>query len=368
MRNILITGGTGFLGSYILHELLKDGDNYVYVLARGKGGATAKARVDNILNSFYGNNIPDNISERFTTIEGDIENSSLGLTADTAKRLSGVVDEIYHSAALAEFRVSIDKVRKANVTGTKNLLDFALECRKRGRDICVNHISTAYVAGNMKGIFYEKDLDVRQGFNNTYEKSKFEAEQLVKAYSEGGLKVRIFRPSIITGDSLTGNTTSFKMFYQPLHFFAAELFERAPGNRNNCANLIPVDWAAKIIHDIANKKDGYGHTFHVVGQSSVKVGYFFDLASDFFGFKKIDFVPLGEFDMSTLTYAQRMLLDPFIPYFNSSPLFDLKNTKSALGADGLSAFSLSEDHIIRLFEFCDNSGFIRRVRRHAVAG
>ena len=68
------------------------------------------------------------------------------------------------------------------------------------------HVSTIGVAGDTEGIFYYVDLDVGQGFNNPYEKSKFEAERLVERYRKKGLNILIVRPSMVIGHSRTGVT------------------------------------------------------------------------------------------------------------------------------------------------------------------
>jgi len=368
MRNIFITGATGFLGSYLLKCFLDDDEVAPIVLARGKKGESAAERIKKTLKYFYGEEKYKAVLKRLKIIEGEIDNKTLGMDTRTRQSLANEIDEIYHSAAITEFIFPLDKIRKINVDGTENILKFALECRDKGRLTKVNHVSTAYVKGAKKGIFFENELTVGQEFNNSYEQSKFEAEKLVQKYREQGLAITIFRPSTITGDYATGKTSNFKMLYQPLHFFNAELFEIVPGNGFTLANLIPVDFAAKEICLIGKEKESNNRTFHIVSSSSVQIEHFFDLASDFFGFKKIKFIPLRHFNMTTLTDIQRILINPFIPYFEQDHLFDLSNTKKVLDRKSFKGPIIDNSFLLKLFKFCITSGFIKPKRQYVTAG
>ena len=121
--------------------------------------------------------------------------------------------------------------RRVNVAGTRRLLEFAELCRERGGLRKFAYVSTAYVAGDHAGLFREDELDVGQGFRNSYERSKFEAERLVREHTDR-LPVQIFRPSIIVGEQSSGWTASFNVLYPPLRGFAAGCLSgasRAPG-------------------------------------------------------------------------------------------------------------------------------------------
>jgi len=368
MKNIFITGATGFLGSYLLKRILDDNDTFVNILARSKKSVPAKERIEKVLEYFYGKDAYDDILKRIRIIDGAIDRTFFGMDPETKKLLISEVDEIYHSAAIAEFRVPLEVIRKTNVEGTRNVLEFAMECNRKGRLRKLNHVSTTYLAGDRKGVFYENELDVGQKFNNTYEQSKFEAELLVREYMKKGLNVTIFRPSILTGDSITGKTSNFKMLYQPLRFFAAELFDAIPANRAALENLIAVDSAAEAIHVIAKDLASGGNTYHVANPEIVTAGHFVDVASDFFGFKKPEFIPVEKFDQKALSDVQRLLLDPFVPYFNYTLSFDVSNLNSMLKKKRIDISQISDAFLSNIFKFCADSGFIKPKRRYAVAG
>jgi thioester reductase-like protein len=365
MKNILITGSTGFLGSYLLKRFLDDEDIAPVVLVRGANGRTAAQRVADTLSYFYKEPELAVFIKRIRIVQGDILSRGLGISPQERRYLAENLDEIYHSAAMAEFRVPLEKIRKSNVDGTRNILDLAAECGRSGRFHRFNHISTVYIAGNAKGVFREDMLDLGQDFKNTYERSKFEAEVLVNKYGATGLKTSIFRPSIITGDSSKGKTSNFRMLYQPLHFFAANLFRDVPGNADTEANLIPVDTAADMIY-LISRRDSSGGTYHIVNNSTVKVGRFFGMASEYFGFDRLRFIPVKDFDFGTLTAVQTRMLEPFIPYFDYSQYFDRTGSEAALRKTAFSYPAYDDSMIIRLFDYCVSSGFIQR-KKHYVS-
>ena len=366
MRNIFITGATGFLGSYILRELLRNEEISPIVLVRNKKGESADRRIDRVLRYFYGDKNYKIIARRIRIVEGEVDKRSLGINDKIRESLANEIDEIYHSAAVAQFRMPLAKIRKSNVDGTKNIFDFALECKDKGRLKTVNHISTTYVAGTRSGIFYEHELDVGQGFNNTYEQTKYEAELLVRGYQEKGLPITVFRPSILTGDSVEGKTNNFKMLYQPLHFFSEELFEIAPINRFAKENLIPVDLVAKAIIMISSENKNADKIYHIANTSTVEMGHFIDIAEDFFGFKKPELIPFEYFDMTKLSPVQRKLIEPYIPYFNYKTMFDSSEAQKIIIEKELKYPVIDDRFLERIFKFCAKSGFIKP-KKHYVA-
>ena len=367
MRNIFLTGATGFLGRYMLREILSDEDTAATVLVRSKRGTSASQRIESVLKYLYGVKYKA-MASRVKVIDGEVNSTALGLDDKSRRALAEKIDEIYHSAAIAEFRIPLDVIRKTNVAGTGNILEFALECKKTGRLKRVNHISTSYVAGTYMGTFCESDLNIGQKFNNTYEQSKFEAELLANEYRKKGLEVNIFRPSILIGEHLTGRTNNFKMFYQPLHFFNYEIFDAIPANRNAKENLISVDVVTKQIWLIANMKDSVNKTFHIGNPSPITAGHFIDLASDFFGFHKPEFVPVENFDMHRLSKVQRLLIEPFVPYFNYNVSFGRSNTDKLLNRISYECPIVDDEILIRLFKFCADSSYIKPKRHYVTTG
>ena len=138
---------------------------------------------------------------------GDLtDGSRLGLARESYDALTRDVTEILHCAASTQFDLPLDQARVVNVEGTRNMIAFARECRRVQRIGCC---STVYVAGKRTGEFTEDDLDNGgAGFVNTYEQSKYEAEQMLRAVM-AELPLAMYRLSTLIGDSQSGRVNGF---------------------------------------------------------------------------------------------------------------------------------------------------------------
>src|SRR5207253_8313112 len=117
-----------------------------------------------------------------------------------------------HAAAPLSFARPTDEARAINVHGTQRMLDLADRIAARRGLRRLVHVSTAYVAGRHRGLFAETDLWTGQEFRNSYERSKAEAEELVRRRGDRFPAV-VVRPSIVVGDSATGWTPAFNVLY-----------------------------------------------------------------------------------------------------------------------------------------------------------
>lgn len=361
---IFITGSTGLLGNYLLKGLLSKRSSKIeriIALSRGRTQKEARERVERLLLKIYPDlrNKPDILS-LLEVVSGDITRENLGLSNETYKKLVKSITLIYHSAAMCEFKIPLSFIREANVKGTKNVLELALTAKRGGRFKQVHHISTVAVAGDRKGIFYEKNLDLGQGFNNTYEQSKFEAEKLVVEYRNKGLAISIYRPAIITGDCKTGYTNNFKMLYQPLHLFNFELFKEIPADKNTRYSFCPVDYVAEAIIRISFDRNlNDNSTYHIVNPNTVTFGFFLNEAANYFKFRKPKFIPKEEFCLEKFSPAQFGLIEPYAPYFNYKLRFDSSAAKRILRPTNFKWPKPNKIFFKRLFKFCIQSGFIK---------
>ncbi|MCK5450747.1 MAG: SDR family oxidoreductase [Candidatus Omnitrophica bacterium] len=366
MNNVFITGGTGFLGSILINEILSSSDAIVYVLVRGENIEKAQCRMISVLKEAIQPEALDEWKiERIKVCVGDITKKNLGLDMKTLEYLGAKVDTIYNLAAITGLNLPLEKVREINVGGTKNVLEFAMICKNNLKKI--NHIGTAYVAGTYEGIFKEDYLDKGQTFNNTYEQGKFESELLIRKYRDKGLDIDVFRPGIIVGRYSDGKTTNFKMFYQPINFFSQEIFGVIPADKDSSANMINVDVTAKIITKISIAETNRNITYNVVSPTVLSFEEVVGIASEYFGFKRPKLCSLDSFDIKKeYSPVNRLITEPFIPYFNYKCEFSIENTIGVL-KDGINSFpKFDKKNLIRLFEYCDKQGFIKRKKKNVV--
>lgn len=358
-KSILLTGGTGFLGFYIAKRFLQDEDNKLILLGRHVGNLTARQRVERLFHERYTEEEYNSIKDRLEIIEGSITSPNFGLAKEVKERLSKEVVAIFHSAALAQFNVPYEKIKEINVNGTQNVLDFALGCAKNQSFESINHISTVAVSGTYRGVFYEDFLDAGQSFKNTYEQTKFEAEQLIQAYRAKGLNVNIFRPSAIIGDSQDGYAINFRVIYQPIRIFSLGIYKQIPADGSIKYNLVPADFLSDAIYLIYTHGNPHNQTFHLTNIHEVTGDFIYKTASDFFGYPDPEAIPLDDFDIKSLKGARRALLDPYIPYFNHNGIeYDNKRAMNILNKNGFRWPKVDGKLLHTIFQFCLDAQFI----------
>jgi nucleoside-diphosphate-sugar epimerase len=267
------------------------------------------------------------------------------------------VTTIVHAAASVSFTLSLSQARQINLEGTRRMLDFAELVLDRGGLHRYGHVSTAYVAGTHAGRFAERDLDVGQDFHNSYEQSKFEAEQLVRA--RPWLPFTILRPSIVVGDRRTGWTAAFNVLYWPLRAFARGLFETVPAVPSAPVDVVPVDYVADAIHELCEAPDPLGETFHLTaGRHASTIGEIAHLASRYFRRPAPKVLPPAEFRAQ----GSRAALNgssAYFPYFAIEAVFDDAATRARLDPAGIQVSPL-RDYLERLLDFATQSRWGKR--------
>ena len=267
------------LGAYILHNLLKRNEN-VAVLVRPGRKETAERRIFKMLSHWEtekGRAIP--MPKVFS---GDL------LQPEGLEELYGRCKSVIHCAAsLTFYGPRGEEPWISNVDGTKRILDF---CDAAGVTD-MHYVSTAYVAGSSK-MFYEHDLDAGQELRNDYEKSKFEAESIVRS-ADFLKRLTVYRPSIVVGDSITGFTTTFHGFYAVLklaHTMVSRLQMGSTSGRNLLSalgmngserkNFVPVDWVTDVFDYIFLNPELHGQTYHLTTPNPPLLTDFVDMVQD----------------------------------------------------------------------------------------
>lgn len=261
---VMLTGGTGFLGSVIAEELLATTNDTIYALVRPKPGRTAAQRLEAL---WYERPILSAaLGTRVIPVEGDIEQGRLGLGRARYDELARDVDVVIHAAAEVGITASAAHIWKTNVMGTHTLLEFALRAQELGGIRRYVQISTAYVAGRQTGIIPET-LYANSRYNSSYERAKHDAELLVGSY-EGTLPYAIIRPGQIVGDSRSGFITTFNTLYWPLKRYLTGRPRVIPADRDLRINAVPVDYVAHLACRAATADDlPAAYVVHATGRA-----------------------------------------------------------------------------------------------------
>jgi thioester reductase-like protein len=331
---VFLTGATGFLGRYLLRELLRAGKR-VAVLARDTRIADAGERLRELTefaNRTLGTRLPHP-----TVLCGDLREPGLGLTASDRAWLSRNCRCVIHAGANVSFRTTPDgDPRATNLDGTRRLLEL---CGTLGiREF--HYVSTAFVCGERALTVLETDLDRGGSFHNDYERSKCEAEWLVRTHS--GLRATVYRPSVIVGDSQTGYTSSYHGFYRFLELVdrlarpegeprKRRLPLRLPFCGDELRNLVPVDWVARAITRILGRPRFHGRTYHLTAPEPVPVREIKAVAERELGLDGLELTGRGL--LAGPTRAERAFqkgVRDYWPYLADDPKFDRRHTQAAI--------------------------------------
>jgi thioester reductase-like protein/short-subunit dehydrogenase involved in D-alanine esterification of teichoic acids len=249
----VVTGGTGFIGRRVVSAILsRNDDPEVWVLVRRES-----------LSRFE--RLAERWGDRAKPLVGDLTAAGLGLSDETIAEL-GSVDHVVHCGAVYDVTADDDAQRAANVDGTKAVIDLAKRV-----DATLHHVSSIAVAGTFPGEYTEEDFDVAQDLPTPYHQTKFEAEMLVRAAQ--GLRMRVYRPAVVVGDSRTGEMDKVD---GPYYFFglmaklaALPKFTPMLLPDTGRTNIVPVDYVVEAVVAIMHVPDRDGQTFHLTAPKSI---------------------------------------------------------------------------------------------------
>jgi nucleoside-diphosphate-sugar epimerase len=202
-------------------------------------------------------------------------------------------------------------------------------------------VSTCYVAGKREGRIFETELEHKAGFRNFYEETKYlaeiEAEQL-----KSHLPVTIFRPSVVVGDSVTGETAKYDGIYYLINYMrkAATLFRVVNvGNNDVRLNLVPVDFVVDSIAALARDPDAIGKTVAIADPDPLTTAELFDIiALDLTG-RKSEYLPPAKWVewCLSLKISPRVsgLPSHGVPYFFISQTYDTSLSEGMLKQHGI---------------------------------
>lgn len=355
---VLLTGATGFLGSELLARYLEQTDRPIYALVRGSSEREASARLGATLLCLFGADHP--YARRLHAVPGDITSPGLGL-GRRRDALAERVNEIVHAAASVSFVAELDELRSVNVQGTKRMLELAGRCQERGGLERFTYVSTAYVAGEHNGCFSEDELDVGQRFRNPYERTKFEAEHLVKG-ARARLPTTVVRPSIIVGERQSGWTASFNVLYWPLRVFSRGSYVALPARGCSPVDVVSVDYVADAIFALSQAPEAEGATFHITaGRHASSVDELVALASSFFErppprlieprlYRRLVHPLLIRASRDQRSRRALERSEVFFPYFAARVRYDDRRARALLHPTGIEPSPL-HDYFDRLVEF-----------------
>ena len=279
---IFLTGATGYVGCHLAHRFLSEGYT-VLALVRQKGEQSVQQRIETAVAEV--GPLPAATMANLVAIPGTVEDSAEQLREAVRTRFQGAINEVWHSAAVFNFKErERPLVEAVNIEGTRHLLDFACQLNP-GAPPRFFYISTAYCLGSQFNTAVPENIpDNVTGFRSIYEWSKHNAERLVDQYQKKQrLDVAIFRPSIVIGTPETAVLCN-SGYYQVLTecrrlrtlltrslggVFEGNIQTRLRGNPDSPLNLVPIDFVVDsmvYLADCASLSPHQTNLFNIVNE------------------------------------------------------------------------------------------------------
>jgi len=260
LNRVLLTGGTGFIGPFLIKSLLELTRAKVYVLVRASDEVQGMQRLRAAMESMgsCGAGLMHLFETRVIPVCGDLSQRELGLTQDGWEFLANEMDAVFHNGATVNYLFNYDRMRDANVIGTNEVLRLAFE----GRPKELNYVSTTFIFGwAVKSVLYETDGNQKMELLDFgYSQSKWVAEKVVEDARDKGLSVRIFRPALVS-PSVSGGGNNFDIAVRLVAF----MVNHGIGvDALNQVSFVPADVVANNIVAISTTSGTQNKTYHVV--------------------------------------------------------------------------------------------------------
>ncbi|MBI5845514.1 MAG: SDR family oxidoreductase [Deltaproteobacteria bacterium] len=362
--NYFVTGATGFIGKYLVKNLLARPEATVYILVR-KG---SKAKLEGLAKQWW-----QGASERLVPVSGDITKPKLGVSGPALAKMKGKIDHFFHLAAIYDMTLKDEAIQEqTNVNGTRQAVKLA-EAIGAG---CFHHVSSIAAAGLYKGVWREDMFEQATNYEQPYFRTKHMSEGVVR--KECSIPYRIYRPGIVVGHSTTGEIDKIDGPYY-LFKFLQKLRDTIPrwvplvGLEGSRINIVPVDYVANAMDFLAHKPDLDGRCFHLTDPAPLRVGELMNL------FAKAAHSPLftmridAQFfkliprwliqGIASLPPTHRIidaiLADIAVPrhmlsYFYYPTKFDCQDTIKELKGSGIACPAL-EDYGFRLWDYWERN-------------
>jgi thioester reductase-like protein len=363
-KRVFLTGATGFLGAYLLDELLHKTTADIYCLIRGSDPDSAKHRLKNHLDNYK--LWREEFSVRIIPIVGDLSQPLLGLSEQQFGELAGQIDVIYHSGGLVDHVRRYAALKPTNVFGTQEVLRLAGLTQTKP----VHFISTLAV------FFCQPYLQARRvsetdvpvfdaSLKGGYKQSKWVAERLVMTAQERGLPACIYRPIRITGHSKTGMTANLDALLNLL-IKACILMRTCPTLEIDLP-LLPVDYVSQAIVHLSGQERLLGKAFHFFHPKPIPWKSLCDII-------RVLGYPLEEtpYDGWRSELKARASQDPEKAFFShlrlllispnnlfiEKPQYDAPYTRDGLAGTSIVCPSIDKELISTYFSYFQKVGFI----------
>lgn len=267
VKNVLLTGCTGFIGRFLLYELLTATDYTVYCMLRGQSKEQARQR---LIQMMQHNQLWDEaFTSKIEVVQGDLTKENFGLSDEEFMELAKKIDVIYNNGAVANYLGHYDTLKVPNVYGTRQIIKLAATYKIKP----IHHSSTLTIfnADAYRSITEDTTIDEEQHeYFPGYFASKWVAEKLIQQARELGITCNIYRFGLMTGDTKLGRYDQNQWMYQMLKGFImlGYGFNKMPDFNHA---VMPIDIAVKTVVGLSKCEDLNNQNFFICNPNRIPV-------------------------------------------------------------------------------------------------
>ena len=255
-----VTGGTGFIGRFLVEKLLTRGET-IYVLVQEKSIERYEALLDRV----------GATKDDVVAVVGSLTEPNLGISDADMSMLKGNISHFYHLAAIYDLNAAAEIQQAVNVQGTKNAVDAATAMDSG----CFHQVSSIAAAGLYKGMFREDMFEEAEKLDNPYLQTKHESEKVVREACK--IPWRVYRPGMVVGHAETGEIDKIDgpyYFFKMLQKIRGVLPQWMPtiGIEGGRLNIVPVDFIVDALDHISHVEGEDHKCFHLTDPDPYKVG------------------------------------------------------------------------------------------------
>ena len=300
---------------------------------------------------------------RILSVPGDLSKEMFGIEKQGFNGYQILIDVIYHNGSLVNGIYSYEDHKPANVLGTVEILKLATGFKLKP----VHYISTIGVLGHPKtNEIMKENIKFEDNYFDTirggYEKSKWVAEQIIEKASFKGVPVTIFRPGLISSDSILGSSNSIDWF---IRFLVGITKMKKVPTGNSSIEMSPVDFVSKaIVHITTNQREESFKLmkFHLLNlnESNFTINDLYK-SIESYGIKLEYLKPSEWFELMKKELPKENLLYPSLSTFQfgfpnmNEKIFDVENTKKLISnSSDVICPNLSEKIIHNTLKWLEN--------------
>ncbi|OFA07178.1 non-ribosomal peptide synthetase [Duganella sp. HH101] len=368
-RSVLITGATGFLGAYLLRDLLDATDAEIVCLVRAATLPECLQRIRANLQS-YGL-WRDGDERRIVPLQGDLAAPDLGLDTDTFAAMAARVDAIFHNGGQVNFLAPYESLAAANAGGTLAVLRLASSVRIKPVHL-VSTLGVYVTEDQLEATVRERSAPPKaEGQQGGYNQSKWVAEQLALAARARGLPVAVYRPARITGDSRTGGCNLGDYFSSWIK--GCVQLGLAPRLDGDGFDMAPVDYVSRAIVQLALGAGDQNGNFHFLNPHRMSLGELVaTLRAAGYALDQADYGTWRTALQDAAAKSRDNALATFAPLFPEQvdprePAFDCSATMGAVAPLGTVCPPADRTLLETYIGFMQQRGFLPAPRRNEAA-